>query len=179
MKWSYKTVHFELKKEGLLGGAFLDETEIEEQLNDYGRSGWELVSVIEVQDGIIAFFKQSLNLGFGKISADQEDVETDYTDAEEQEFEPLNPHLSYTAVIQEPEQEMGAEKDEPDHHGDLSDNFHQEAEHAAQVVQQTLSPEPEEIEYPDQYQRPEQEQDQDDEPVSEPGHSGIGAIKIE
>mgnify|MGYP001817140777 FL=1 len=63
MKWSYKTVHFELKREGLLGGSFLDETEVEEQLNQYGRSGWELTSVIEVQDGIIAFFKQPLDLG--------------------------------------------------------------------------------------------------------------------
>ena len=62
MKWSYKTVHFELKREGLLGGSFLDEAEIEEQLNDFGRSGWELISVIEVQDGIIAFFKQPLDL---------------------------------------------------------------------------------------------------------------------
>jgi hypothetical protein len=53
-----------LKREGLLGGSFLDETEVEKQLNDYGRSGWELTSVIEVQDGIIAFFKQPLGLGF-------------------------------------------------------------------------------------------------------------------
>jgi len=60
MRWSYKTVHFELKKEGLLGAGFLDETEIEQELNDFGRSGWELISVLEVQDGIIAFFKQSL-----------------------------------------------------------------------------------------------------------------------
>ena len=60
MKWGYKTVHFELKKEGLLGGSFLDEAEIEEQLNDFGRSGWELISVIEVQQGIICFFKQPL-----------------------------------------------------------------------------------------------------------------------
>lgn len=58
MRWSYKTVHFELKKEGLLGAGFLDETEIEQELNDFGRSGWELISVLEVQDGIIAFFKQ-------------------------------------------------------------------------------------------------------------------------
>ena len=62
MKWSYKTVHFELKKEGLLGGSFLDEAEIEEQLNDFGRSGWELTSIIEVQDGVIAFFKQPLDV---------------------------------------------------------------------------------------------------------------------
>lgn len=60
MKWSYKTIHFALKKEGLLGAGFLDESEIEQALNEYGRSGWELVSVLEVQDGIIAIFKQPL-----------------------------------------------------------------------------------------------------------------------
>jgi len=60
MRWSYKTVHFELKKEGLLGAGFLDESEIEQALNNFGRSGWELISVLEVQDGIIAFFKQPL-----------------------------------------------------------------------------------------------------------------------
>lgn len=62
MKWSYKTIHFALKKEGLLGGGFLDETEIEQALNEYGRSGWELVSVLDVQDGIIAIFKQPLGM---------------------------------------------------------------------------------------------------------------------
>ena len=67
VKWSYKTVHFELKREGLLGGSFLDEAEIEEQLNEFGHSGWELISVIEVQDGIIAFFKQSLDLGLSAV----------------------------------------------------------------------------------------------------------------
>lgn len=67
MNWSYKTVHFELKKEGLLGGSFLDETELEEQLNDFGRSGWELVSVIEVQNGLIAFFKQSINIASSRL----------------------------------------------------------------------------------------------------------------
>ena len=60
MKWSYKTVHFELKKEGLLGSGFLDESEIEQELNEFGLAGWELVSVLEVQDGIIVFFKQSI-----------------------------------------------------------------------------------------------------------------------
>ena len=72
VKWSYKTVHFELKREGLLGGSFLDEAEIEERLNDFGHSGWELISVIEVQDGIIAFFKQSLDLGLSSVA--QEDI---------------------------------------------------------------------------------------------------------
>jgi len=59
-RWGYKTVHFAMKKEGLLGGVFLDETEIEQELNEFGRSGWELISLLEMQDGVIAFFKQPL-----------------------------------------------------------------------------------------------------------------------
>lgn len=58
MRWSYKTVHFSLKKDGLLGSAFIDENEIEITLNDFGKSGWELVSFMEVNDGLIAVFKQ-------------------------------------------------------------------------------------------------------------------------
>lgn len=58
MRWSYKTVHFSLKKEGLLGSAFIDENEIEVSLNEYGKLGWELVSFMEVNDGLIAVFKQ-------------------------------------------------------------------------------------------------------------------------
>ncbi len=65
MKWIYKTVHFELKKEGLLGVGFLDESEIEHALNDYGKSGWEVISVLEVQDGVIVFFKQPLGMQSG------------------------------------------------------------------------------------------------------------------
>jgi len=61
MRWSYKTVHYELKKEGLLGSAFLDESEIELSLNEYGRAGWELVSILETMDGIITVFKQPLS----------------------------------------------------------------------------------------------------------------------
>ncbi|MBE0582232.1 MAG: DUF4177 domain-containing protein [Desulfofustis sp.] len=60
MRWGYKTVHFAMKKEGLLGGVFLDETEIEQELNEFGKSGWELVSLLEMNDGLIAFFKQQL-----------------------------------------------------------------------------------------------------------------------
>ncbi len=61
MRWSYKTIHYELKKEGLLGSAFLDAPEIELSLNEYGRAGWELVSILETMDGVIAVFKQSLS----------------------------------------------------------------------------------------------------------------------
>ena len=60
MRWCYKTVHFDLKKEGFLGNAFLDEAEVEQSLNEYGQSSWELVSIVETQDGLIAFFKQPL-----------------------------------------------------------------------------------------------------------------------
>ncbi|MBW1637419.1 MAG: DUF4177 domain-containing protein [Deltaproteobacteria bacterium] len=60
MRWSYKTVHYELKKEGLLGSAFLDESEVEVSLNEYGRAGWELISMIETMNGVIAVFKQPL-----------------------------------------------------------------------------------------------------------------------
>lgn len=58
MRWSYKTTHFSMKKEGLLGSAFLDEAEIEVTLNEFGTAGWELVSLMEVNDGLIAVFKQ-------------------------------------------------------------------------------------------------------------------------
>lgn len=76
MRWGYKTVHFAMKKEGLLGGAFLDETEIEQELNEFGRRGWELVSILETQDGVIAFFKQPLGgVSVAPRQAVQEDPE--------------------------------------------------------------------------------------------------------
>ena len=61
MRWSYKTVHYELKKEGLLGSVFLDESEVEKSLNEYGKAGWELVSMIDTNDGVIAVFKQPIS----------------------------------------------------------------------------------------------------------------------
>lgn len=61
MRWSYKTVHYELQKEGLLGSTFLDESEVEKSLNEYGKAGWELVSIMETMDGLIAVFKQPLS----------------------------------------------------------------------------------------------------------------------
>jgi len=61
MRWSYKTVHYELQKEGLLGNTFLDESEVEKSLNEYGKAGWELVSILETMEGLIAVFKQPLS----------------------------------------------------------------------------------------------------------------------
>ena len=65
MRWSYKTVHYELTKEGLLGSTFLDESAVELSLNEYGKAGWELVSMLETLDGLIAVFKQPLSLQSG------------------------------------------------------------------------------------------------------------------
>ncbi|HIQ38260.1 MAG TPA: DUF4177 domain-containing protein [Desulfocapsa sulfexigens] len=81
MRWSYKTVHFSLKKDGLLGSSFLDEDEIEITLNEYGRSGWELVSFMEVTDGVIAVFKQPF--GYGLPNLDEESKEKELPVREE------------------------------------------------------------------------------------------------
>jgi Domain of unknown function (DUF4177) len=78
MRWSYKTVHYELKKEGLLGNAFLDESEIELSLNEYGKAGWELVSILETQEGLIAVFKQPLGVGRQTANFSEEEAERQY-----------------------------------------------------------------------------------------------------
>jgi len=95
MRWSYKTVHYELKKEGLLGSSFLDESEMEISLNEYGKSGWELVSMLETMDGLIAVFKQPLSLGtesfYPPIEKESEDLEEeDRSDEEQFVVEPLS-----------------------------------------------------------------------------------------
>jgi len=75
MRWSYKTIHYELKKEGILGSAFLDEPEIELSLNQYGKSGWELVSMLETMDGIMAVFKQPLGQDTRSFTSSSDSVE--------------------------------------------------------------------------------------------------------
>lgn len=74
MRWSYKTVHYELKKEGLLGSAFLDESAMELSLNEYGKAGWELVSILETQEGFIAVFKQPLGGQPTYFTEDEDDL---------------------------------------------------------------------------------------------------------
>lgn len=75
MRWSYKTVLYELKKEGLLGSAFLDESEIEQSLNEFGTTGWELISMLETRDGIIAVFKQPLGRLSGKAVCEEQEAD--------------------------------------------------------------------------------------------------------
>lgn len=71
MRWGYKTVQYGLKKEGLLGGSFLDEAEVEQSLNEFGQAGWELVSMFPMHDGLMAVFRQELEQ---KVTAVQEPV---------------------------------------------------------------------------------------------------------
>ncbi len=71
MRWCYKTVHYDLKKEGFLGSSFLDEAEVEQSLNEYGQAGWELISVTETQDGLIAIFKQPLDPQIETVTVEQ------------------------------------------------------------------------------------------------------------
>ncbi len=58
MRWAYKMVLYPLQKDGFLGSSFIDETEMECSLNEYGKAGWELVSLLEGVDGFRAVFKQ-------------------------------------------------------------------------------------------------------------------------
>ncbi len=87
MRWSYKSVHYELKKEGLLGNTFLDESEIELSLNEYGKAGWELISILETQEGLIAVFKQPLSDGRQTTPYSEEEAERPYVPLRSQKDE--------------------------------------------------------------------------------------------
>jgi hypothetical protein len=96
MRWSYKTVHFELKQEGLLGSRLLAEYEVEYSLNEFGKAGWELVSMLETMDGLIAVFKQPLSLGSERSakyssSLHEETEQEDFTEEEQFILNTLSP----------------------------------------------------------------------------------------
>jgi len=55
--WQYRTILFEYQKDGLLGDRYIDDEEMEKTLNEQGSSGWELIAVTPVQEGLLAFFK--------------------------------------------------------------------------------------------------------------------------
>ncbi len=174
MKWSYKTVHFELKKEGLLGGAFLDEAEIEERLNDYGRAGWELISVLEVQDGIIAFFKQSLNIKRRTPQPAEDEDEIGYVDKDDYILEPDSAPDSYATAAQDSEQGPGADEDELERHEEPPEESYRLNDSASAAAGQYYGAESGMKESDDQNSDQEHEEQGDD-----PLLSGIGAIKIE
>jgi hypothetical protein len=84
-----------LKKDGLLGGSFLDDAEIEETLNEYGQGGWELISMFETRDGVIAVFKQPLDLEYEGHAV----LDTGRENRRER------PRARYASVEPEPEEE--------------------------------------------------------------------------
>lgn len=57
MAWQYRTVLFEFTKNGLLGDKYVDDEEMEKTFNEMGAQGWELVNVVLLQDGLLAFLK--------------------------------------------------------------------------------------------------------------------------
>jgi hypothetical protein len=104
LRWCYKTIHFELKKEGLLGGNYLDDAEIEETLNEYGMAGWELVSLMNIHDGVLAIFKQPIDMGGAHVEVStKEIIKTIVNDPSDAPAEPLEIN-SYTQP-QEPIEE--------------------------------------------------------------------------
>ncbi len=58
MYWQYRTILFEFQKDSLLGDKYIDDEELETTLNEQGKSGWELVAVTPVREGILSFFKR-------------------------------------------------------------------------------------------------------------------------
>lgn len=60
MNWQYRTILFEFQKDGLLGDKYIDDDEVEEVLNQQGATGWELVGVSPVQEGLLSFFKRPI-----------------------------------------------------------------------------------------------------------------------
>lgn len=59
MMWQYRTIVFEFAKDGLLGERYIDDEEMENTLNEQGSMGWELVSAVMVQDGVLAVLKRA------------------------------------------------------------------------------------------------------------------------
>jgi len=56
--WQYRTILFEFHKDGLLGDRYIDDEEVEKTLNEQGASGWELVNVTPIREGLLAFCKR-------------------------------------------------------------------------------------------------------------------------
>ena len=63
MRWQYKTILFEFQKDGLLRGKFIDDEEVEAELNQLGDQGWELVTVSMVPEGLLVFCKLAVPEG--------------------------------------------------------------------------------------------------------------------
>lgn len=72
MLWQYRTIIFEFAKDGLLGEKYINDEEMENTLNEQGLMGWEVVSVVMVQEGILAVLKRPVTQAKGQPVADVE-----------------------------------------------------------------------------------------------------------
>jgi hypothetical protein len=82
VNWQYRTLLFEYQKDGLLGDRYIDDEEVEAKLNQEGQSGWELVSVTQIKDGLLAFCKRQ------EADISYESARKEYTDP----VEPVSIH---------------------------------------------------------------------------------------
>ena len=100
MAWQYRTILFEFTKDGLLGDKYVDDEEVEKTLNELGVQGWELVNVVLLQDGLLAFLK----MGFGARARQMhEQPEVDEVkETEEVRFVAPSIHQPHKIVEREP-----------------------------------------------------------------------------
>ena len=94
MQWEYKTMLFEFTKDGLLRDRYVDDEEMEENLNQLGRQGWELVNVSLLQDGLFAFLKRPVAENSSILSEvsprHQVNLEENRNQTPSQRFQPEN-----------------------------------------------------------------------------------------
>lgn len=122
MGWSYKTIHYGLKKDGLLGGTFFDEEELELSLNEYGRSGWELISLLEVRDGVIAVFKKPVETNIISPIIEKQEEKVEHSTIEEEEVVEEKPPIKQKVTIQStPKPDYIIEKAEPEEENEQKD----------------------------------------------------------
>lgn len=160
MRWSYKTIHYELRKEGLLGSSFIDEAEIEESLNEFGHAGWELISLIEAKDGLIGVLKQPLDKASDQHASAVED---------------------FPVMTPKPHQTLEEEvQDSPEILDEFEiESYGESSEHEEYIYSEVVPEESEDIHYTEQRYKNVVEENQDDESYTEIKERNIGKIRIE
>jgi hypothetical protein len=179
VRWSYKTVLFELKKEGLLGSSFIDESEIEESLNEFGKAGWELVSMIDTKDGLIAVFKQLLDIHKTSFPVKRPDIEeepllstfvqTSQIESEPEDAPEPESVIEFEREDEQLEDELGYYPDDDDYAEDEEDEG-EEKEHSEEI---------EEIEDTEENEDTDDSEDEEEDEDSDDSDFGVGGIRIE
>ena len=114
MAWQYRTILFEFTKDGLLGDKYVDDEEVEKTLNELGAQGWELVNVVLLQDGLLAFLK----LGFGaRARLMREEPEADEAEEADDEVRTMAPPIRqpYKIIEREPVSDEEVQAEEREH----------------------------------------------------------------